>query len=133
MNTKYLEDIVINFVRKDRRDRLLGFLSTPKRYDDFLEALLRDDRFFDKDCIVKLRADEQNPASVHQAITRLGASGKCYVASLDVDLDGQILDLHKVLEKVVGTSSESLVYVPNGPAGYFEGHEGWRMILRRKN
>lgn len=130
MEREYLEEIINLFISKERRGRFRDLLSTKRRYDDFLEDLLRDPRYYEPACIVEIPGNEQTAGRIYQKLIDLGAGPRCYIASTDWDLDGRILDLEPAITEIAETMSESLVYSMGTKLAYYEGHEGWRYILR---
>lgn len=59
MEREYLEEIIGLFISKERRGRFHDLLSTKRRYDDFLDDMLNDPRYFDSECIIELPGNEQ--------------------------------------------------------------------------
>jgi hypothetical protein len=128
--TDILTSIVSSFVQKERRNRFYDLLASKKRYDDFLDDLLRDPRYFEADCIVETASAEQSAANMLRQMKKLGAGKEVYVASSELGLDGRFLDIEYALNTIVGSGSESLIFCPVSRCGYYEGHENWRYILR---
>lgn len=125
-----LNSIVSSFIQKERRNRFYDLLASKKRYDDFLDNLLRDPRYFDPDCIVETASAEQTSAKFLTELRKLGAGKEVYIASSEINLDGRFLDLECSLRTIVGSGSETLIFCPISRSGYYEGHENWRYILR---
>jgi hypothetical protein len=67
---------------------------------------------------------------VLEEMQRFGAGPKCYVLSTDDEQDGQIKNLCESLDKLVGSQAETLLYCWVGNVAYFEGHEGFRVLLK---
>jgi hypothetical protein len=130
MEREYLEEIINLFISKKRRERFRDLLSTKHRYDDFLEDLLGDPRYLEPTCIIELPGNQQFAEVIYQKLIDLGAGPRCYIASTDSDLDGRILDLGPAISEIAETMSESLIYSLGTKLAYYEGHEGWRYILR---
>lgn len=125
-----LSEIVNLFVRKDRRDRLIELLSKPKRYQDGLSDLLRDPRYIDERVINKIPSNEQTIELIYDRLKKLGFQKKCFVISNDVyEMDGKIVPTLEAL-KAICYNTDSMLYCPVSKIGYYEGHEGWRYILR---
>lgn len=83
---RILTEIINLFVIKQKRSRLLGFLESKKRYDDFLWELLHDPRNFDPKCIIQLPQQEQTPEIILQNLYKLGARNKCYIVSASLEV-----------------------------------------------
>lgn len=132
MERGYLEEIIDAFISKERRSRFRDLLASKRRYDDFLEDLLDDPRYFDRECIVEIPGNEQTAERIFQKLIGLGAGPKCYIVSMESELDGKVMDLELAVSEIAGTMSESLIYCIGAKLGYYEGHEGWRYILRSR-
>jgi hypothetical protein len=130
MNAEYLTELVETLVAPAKRGRLLGFLASARRYDDFLDELLHDPKNFSSNCVVPLAAAEQCPAEVERALRALGAGDRAYLISTDRFEDGTEGALRQLLERHVGSDRDVLVYCADANVGYYEGHEGWRYVLR---
>ena len=127
VNKEILTEIVNLFVIPEKRSRFLGFIESPKRYDDFLWELLNDPRNLKPECIIELPNNEQFVESFSQQLRKLGAGDKAYLVSSNDEDDGKIGNLEEILSSVYG---EGLVYCLDRNLGYYEGHENWRYILR---
>jgi hypothetical protein len=129
---EYLRLIINSFVQKDRRSRLLELLAVERRYDDFLESLLRDPRHIDQHCIIKLPSSQQSPDLIYQRLLAEGAKPPVYVVSSDYNEDGkEFVDIEAAVSQFTGNNSEALLFFPKVLIGYYEGHEGWRYVLKR--
>lgn len=132
MVKEYLEQIISLFVQKDRRDRFRTLLGSERRYNDFLEGLLRDPRYFDPRCILKIPPSDQTLKLISRRLVEIGVRGPAYIVCTDSDFDGaESNNVESALERIVCTQSESLIFFPSVSLGYYEGHEGWRYILRK--
>lgn len=133
MDSKHLallNEVVNLFVQKDRRARLTELFSKPKRYDDGLSNLLRDPRYFDERNINQIPSSEQTIEGIYAHLKRLGFGKEYFVVSQDVpELDGQMILTAKALEAICFNSG-SMLFCPISKVGYYEGHEGWRYILK---
>ncbi len=132
MNREYLTTLVNSFVVRNRRARFLEFLASERRYRDFLEGLLHDPRHFDPRVVVELPGNEQ---TVHHVLSRLHALGggdEAYLVGYCGEFkDGHTGNLETLLRTCVGSVEDALVYCLKGNVAYYEGHEGFRLILRR--
>ena len=127
-----LAQVVRCFVLPSRRDRLSFLLASPKRYDDFLHDLLHDTRYLDPRCVRPLGPKEP---TVEAALAALGVDRAGVAGYLVGDArtlpDGAAGELETLLAACVGSMRDSMVFAPSLGAAYFEGHEGWGLILRR--
>lgn len=131
MNTEYLITFVNSFVIRNRRARFLEFLASKRRYNDFLNELLHDPRHFDPRVIVELPGNEQ---TIHHVLSQLRALGGGETAYMVGDCgefeDGHTGNLETLLHTCIGSMEDALVYCLKGNVAYYEGHEGFRLILR---
>ena len=128
-NKKHLAEIIKLFVVKEKRDRFLSFIESPKRYDDFLDELLNDPRNLDPESIIEISNNEQAPEIILNKLQKLGASNLAYVVSLDRDADGKIGNLREIIFSEVGHSIGTIIYCVGSALGYYEDHENFRYIL----
>jgi hypothetical protein len=133
MEHVYLEKIVHSFVAAERRDRLKSLLQSKKRYSDFLEGLLHDSRHLDAAVIEVLVGRDRLLEGVIARMAALGVSGKAYlVGNCGVHDDGVIDDVEVLLQGCVGSMTDCLVYSWTSNIAYYEGHEGFGCIYRKK-
>ena len=127
INKEILHKIVELFVIKEKRNRLLEFIESPKRYRSFLLELLHDPRNLKPQCIIELPSNQQTFEIILQNLRKLGAGKKAYLVSTDYEADGKTGSLEEVLSS--SSSNGSIVYCLESNLGYYEGHEGWGYIL----
>src|SRR4051812_24546402 len=89
VNREILRRIIELFVIKEKRQRLLEFMESPKRYDDFLHGVLRDTRNLKPECMIELPDNQQTVEIVLQKLRKLGAGKKAYLVSADDEVDGK--------------------------------------------
>jgi hypothetical protein len=133
MNEEYLailNEVVHRFVVKERRGRYLELLSNPKRYEDGLYGLLNDPRHLDPDCVTEVPSNEDSVELLAKRLKELGVRSNCYVISSDFSELQEPLRLTEALDRIC-YNTNSMLYCPVSKIGYYEGHEGWRYILRR--
>ncbi len=133
MEHAYLEKIVHSFVAAERKDRLKGLLESKKRYPDFLDELLHDSRHIDAAVIEVLVGSDRLLEGVAARMAALGVSGKAYlVVNCGVHDDGVIDDVEVLLQACVGSMTDCLVYSWTSNVAYYEGHESFGYIYRKK-
>lgn len=126
------EALIRSFVVKQKRDRLIEFLSSQKQRRK-ATATLAHFRDLDQRFVVRLRSNEQSPESIARALRQRGATDTCHVISESAELDGKRLSLEVALEQVVGQGLGTLLSCVPGALGYFEGEgPGDRCILSRR-
>ena len=80
---------------------------------------------------MKLPAGDQNPAEVYRRLQQFGAGGAAYVMSASGRFeDGTIESLSPLLTRCVGSDEDVLIFCPDANVAFYEGHEGWRYLLR---
>jgi hypothetical protein len=130
MNREYLAEIIKLFVVKEKHNRFLEFISSPKKYNDFLHELLNDPRNINPNCIAEELQGYQESSEIVRKLRKLGASKEAYLVSEDWDVDGKLGNLEDIIELVSG--SGEIIYCLGTKLGYYEGHENWRYILQAK-
>lgn len=127
INKIILAEIINLFVIKERRARLLEFVESPKRYKDFLWELLNDPRNLKPECIIEVPNNQQQIDFTIKKLRQFGAGENAYLISNNDEIDGNVGSLETILSSIY---SEGLAYCLGSNLGYYEGHEGWRYILR---
>jgi hypothetical protein len=124
-----IETVIVSFVDKKHRRRLLELLERPNRRRDLKDMLWHFDRF-DMQCVVPVPPSEQKPDSILRILKGYGAGSEVTIISADVRLDQQRLPLGDALNLVVGSDSGSIVSCIPGKLAYYEGEDrGTRHIL----
>ncbi len=126
-----LTEVINLFVKKERRDRFIELLSKPKRYDDGLSDLLHDPRYFDENCIFEIPSNEHTLPMIYARLSKLGFQKQCFIISCYSDSDGKTLPSLEALEAICYNTG-SMLFCPISKIAYYEGHEGWRYILKPK-
>lgn len=130
MNKEYLSEIIKLFVVKEKHNRFLEFISSPKKYNDFLHELLNDPRNIDTKCVAEELQGYQENSEIIRKLRKLGAGKEAYIVSEDWDVDGKSGSLEDIIKLVSGGGE--IVYCLGTKLGYYEGHENWRYILQAK-
>ena len=124
-------ELVKAFIRREKHDRFLSFLSHPKKRPKATDMLyhLRD---LDERYIVQIELNGLSPDQIARQLRDRGASKTCCVISTNSELDAQELDLQAVLEEIVGGSDGSLLSCVPGELAYYEGESpNNRCMLQR--
>lgn len=109
-----------------RRDRLIGVLTTKKRYTELDRGLSHED-LWDSRYVKRLAAAEQNSRSVASRLREYRAPARCHV--LGGIRDGEDMDLDDALRAIVGTLDACLVICIPGHLAYHESEEPTRRVL----
>lgn len=112
--------LIQNFIRREKQDRLLSFLCNPNKRRKATDTLyhLRD---LDKKHIVDITLNSLSPLQIAQALRERGAPKTCWVVSTNSELDAKEVDLETVLSDIVGGSEGSLLSCIPGKLAYYEG------------
>jgi len=117
------------FIRHNRQERCLRFLSDPKRRKRFT-AELAHFRELDAKYALRIPPNQQNPASVLKLLVSMGAVSKGWIISENSDLDGQEMELDAALKETIGRGMGTIISCIPGRLAYFEDEDG-RYILQR--
>ena len=103
-----LEIKVINrFIKKDKRDRYLQFVTSAKNRKKFINDL-HGGRFFKENALEKVTEIEEKV--IQQALAQQGiVTHTCYIISENSDIDTQTLNLSDVLRIVVGWGAGTIL------------------------
>jgi hypothetical protein len=117
------------FIRLNRQERCLRFVSNPNRRAKFTAepAHFRD---LDVKYSLHIPPNQQNPASVVKLLASMGAGSKCRVITENLDLDGREMDLDAALKETIGYGMGTIISCIPGRLAYFE-DEDVRYILQR--
>jgi hypothetical protein len=123
--SKHEEAVIHAFVRREKRDRFLGFLATAKNRRKFTTSLAHF-RWFDP----RFASPAQGIENVEGLLRSKGAGQTCWVISEDSTIDGKELELGAALEYVDGRQMGTILSCIPGRLAYFEG-EDEALILAR--
>ena len=124
-------ELVKAFIRREKHDRFLSFLSHPKKRRKATDMLyhLRD---LDERHTVQIKLDGLSPDEISRQLRDRGASKTCWVISTNSKLDAQELDIQVVLKEIVGGGDGSLLSCIPGELAYYEGESpNNRCMLQR--
>lgn len=132
MDTSDEVALIKSFVVKEKRERLLGFISKPKTRAKFTSELAHF-RDLDHRWVVPIESNKQTCDGIEKILRGHGAGNACHIISENKLLDGKQLPLSEALKEIVGCGMGSLLSCVPGVLAYFEG-EGIsdRYILLRR-
>jgi len=126
-------DIVNAFVVPAKRERYVGFVSSPKARRKFIEALYHF-RDFDPAVIVELPPSLETRDGVLKELQRRGAGHTCYIVSADAELDRTTSPLSDAVDRVFTLVEGTIISCVAGRLAYYEGEAPRnRFILHRKS
>jgi hypothetical protein len=108
--------LVETFVVRAKRERYSGFLRSPKLRPKFLRELYH---FRDFDPATMIEFGSVGRLLLGE-LQRRGATGDCYLISIDADLDGRTMALPEALMKI---PEGTLVCCVPGKLAYYAGEE----------
>lgn len=119
------------FVFKQKRDRYVEKISSPKKRTEFIQNLCHF-ADFDPRFIVKIAPPSQHPPNIESILRAKGAPETCLAISEQSSLDSKYLRLDAALKEVVGGQMGTILCCIPGRLAYFENEDG-RYILERKS
>jgi hypothetical protein len=117
------------FVIKEKRQLFLTLCAQPKRRGGAMWELLHDPRNFDLEVIDPPPDRERSHEAIRRRLKSLGCNDSCWSFSVQEERHERRVDLRAALSAIADT--DTLLFCPESKAGFYEGHEGWRYILRR--
>ena len=84
------EAAVKAFIRSNRQERYLKFLSNPKQRHRFTSELAQF-KALDPKCLVAIPPNQENPSRVAELLATTGAGSRCWVISENSELDSREL------------------------------------------
>ena len=122
------QQFIKRFVLRAKQTRYLGFIENPKRRGTFLRML-----YHGQDLEKRMFQDLRG-ASVHEsdAILKKAHSlkngDKCYIISVNKELDGQEVSLTEAIKKIVNEEGTLLLF-GDGAGAYWQGEPPYNRYL----
>jgi hypothetical protein len=117
------------FIRHNRQERCLRFLSDPKRRRKFT-AELAHFKELDAKYALRIPPNQRKSASVLKLLVSMGAGTKVWVISESSELDGREMDLDGALKETIGYGMGTIISCIPSRLAYFEDEDS-RYILQR--
>jgi len=106
-NTELEQQVINQFITKNKRERYLHFVTSAKNRKKFIRAL-HSGQFFVASALARVMDSEQTV--IEQALTQLGLTAPtCYVISENKAIDTQTLALSDALRQVVGWGAGTIL------------------------
>jgi hypothetical protein len=122
--------VLTRYVRPAKRDRLVEFVTSPKKRDRVFDEL-NTSGIFDPRWLTEFAAG-RDAASLLREYTRRGMGGEVYLMCASHLFDGRRMPLADALAELVGRCVDVLAYCPaSGTAFYEWHHSGSSWFLRR--
>ena len=136
--------LILPFVRENRRDRWKELSLKPKGRKKLLTTLWNGDDF-DRSLMTKIDPAERTASTVLVKLRKLGAPIRCHLISARPTLDAKDLDLISALDLVFNSAPGTIISCVPGTLAYYENDErngnfiiylphhqdGWPAILSR--
>lgn len=118
------------FVRREKHDRFVGFVSNERKRGEFLWAL-QDPAIFDPRCVTKVSGGERSVERLTQLYRSLGMGGRVYAISPRSEWDGQKFQMTYLLEQTLAQCDDVLAYCWQTRTAFYEWHHsGTSYFLR---
>ena len=117
------------FVRKDKRDRCLTFISKLKTRNKFVSELAHFSDF-EPDYFDKITGDIRH--IIQTRIKTIKNQTDCYVISENREIDGQRINIKTALDKTIGYGMGTILVFGDTDFIYFEGEESNDRLISRK-
>ena len=119
------------FVLKQKRDRYVDKIASPKWRPDFVRGLAHF-ADFDPRFIVHIPPSSQYPDGIESLLRAKGAPTMCSAISELDSIDCKHVPLVEALNEVIGRQMGTILCCVPGSLAYFENEDG-RFILERKS
>ena len=127
---KVFEKFILDFIVKDKQDRLTQFLAKRKNWWK-LKNEFHTSSCFDTKKLVEIKPNEQYADLIYLRMKELGASENCISLLNYIDDEEYECNLKQKLSDTVGFLIETILYCPTSKVGYFEGgHAKDRYIMK---
>ena len=128
---RLIENFFLQFIRKDKQDRLIGFLQKEKNWQK-INWEFHTSSNFKQEKLIEIIPNEHFSEEIYSHLIKLGAKKECYSILDYLDNDEYKCDLQKKVEETFGSLIHTIIYCPISGIGYFEGgHAKDRFILKR--
>ena len=129
---KVFENFILDFVKKDKQERVFQFLKKEKNWwkitNEFHSSTL-----FDQGVLKEIKPNEQHSEPIYNELIKLGTETECYSLLDYLENNEYECNLSDKLSDSVGFLVETIIYCPKSGIGYYEGgHAKDRYILKKK-
>ena len=126
-------EMILPFLREDRRPRWRELFPKPKGRKKLLQTLWNGDDF-ERSLMMRVDPSERTVQRLSLRLRRLGAPTFSHLISARPDLDGRDIDLISALGLVVNLAPATIICCMPGVLAYYENDDrnGNYIILRRK-
>jgi len=128
-NTEIESKTIQKFVRKDKRDRYLAFISKTKTRDKFVSELAHFSDF-EPSFFYKVYGDIRQV--IQTRIKTFKNQTDCYAISENREIDGQRIAIKTALDKTIGYGMGTILVFGDIDLVYFEGEEPNDRLISRQ-
>ena len=119
------------FIVRERRDRFLELLPSPKKRQKITSSLAHPNpAWFDARFVKAIPPSQSGAGGIAKLLRANGAGRTCWAISEDSRFDGRELELDSVLAEIVGYGMGTILSCVPGKLAYVESEDG-RFILQR--
>lgn len=137
MDNHVEEVIVKNFFIKNRQNRIMYELSSPKKRIDAVWRLSSYHNILDVNFMIEIPKPNSNYMDIFKLLKNYGANDTAYVISFNSEFDGKHVDLECALKAHVGYGVPSLISCIPDKLLYYEGEQSYgpppRLIFYKNN
>lgn len=116
IQTKFIH----KYIRKEKQDRYLGFLSNPKNRNKFTEELCHFKDFNYGIFEVILKNEKE---ILLNRLKTIKTTDTCFVISNQTKYDNKILNIKDVFENIIGFGFDIILIFGNADVVYYEGED----------
>lgn len=136
MNKEIEETIVKAFFNKNKQQRVLFELFSPRKRGDALWRLNHNySVILRKEFMIPIPKSNLERQEIGRLLTEQGATDICYVMSINEAIDGKEMDLKTAIDRVFGYGLSSIISCINGKLAYFQAEQELgappRFLLKR--
>ena len=123
------EQLILNFLDPNKKERFLELLGNPKRRDEFLKSLghFHD---LDKRWRLEISGAARQSGNILELLDAKGAPKKCWVISESSKLDGRTMVLGDALDEAVCSDMGTFISCLPGKLAYLDNEDGGWLLQR---
>jgi hypothetical protein len=131
IDPKLEAEFIERFVRKERRDRVLGFAAKENNRGRLLKEL-NSPGIFDQRFITKIGGSERTQGILPDVYKRNGMGGRVYVMSENDEWDGQKFQMSYIVDECLAMCIDTVGYCWKTKIAFFEWHHSGESYLLKR-
>ncbi len=128
MNSTIEKEVINLFICRRKRERAMMFAKSQNSRPKFLREL-NGPGVFVQDRMREFEGADRQFRSLIQIYRNLGMKDSVYVISENEDWDGQVMDLHSILQQANSRCMDTLGYCQESKTAFYEWHHGGSFLL----